>query len=125
LKLIGENYGRQSDFSNKLYYIKSKLQHQMNKITAGTQLPNPNSIGDFSAYLFAWVDSKNLPCLSYIAVVDSLEINLSSIKIYEKTGGPYIVLRDKVSENYLKQNNIDLNLSVFQEFKDLISTLYT
>ena len=107
-----------------LYCLMNKPQVKSNQKVQAEIYPGPNAIADFGAYLMVHGEVKNFPCIVYIAVINTYEIGLQSVRTYDRVGTIYPFLREKLSEGFLKENNITLNNLPFKEYNTFKNNFY-
>jgi len=67
---------------------------------------------------------NNIPSVCYISISDFYDICLDSVKIFYGSAATYASMREKLDDNYLKSNNVNLKMSVFQEYQTEKKMLY-
>ena len=122
--LVLSNEDTRDKIKNKLCNIKNTVQLQQNKLITGVDFPFPNSVGGFSAHLLTWAEMNNIPSVCYISVSDYYDICMDSIKIFYSCASTYAVMREKLDEEYLKMNSVNLKMSVFVQYQTAKNMLY-
>lgn len=107
-----------------LYCLMNRPQVKSNQKVQAEIYPGPNAIADFGAYLMVHGEVKNLPCIVYVAVVNTYEIGLQSVKTFDRIGVNYAFLRDKLSDLFLKENKIALSSLPFKEYNSFKNNFY-
>jgi hypothetical protein len=110
------------DSPDTLYAIKNSKQVQSNQLIKPKNLPAPNTIQDFAAYLITYYDFKDVPCVVYVLVTSLYEVCLDSIRHYETP--TYEFLREKLTQSYLDQNKINATL-LLKEYNSFKNSVYT
>lgn len=93
------------DKKEGVYYIKNE-KFNLN-IGESTPLLLPNDVSGFSAYVLKYADFKDIPCVVLVSVFKQFDIDLSSVKIYEKSLDEFNALKGKLSDEYFTNNKID------------------
>lgn len=106
LTIIGEQY-------ELLYCLKNNRQNQSNQLIRVPILPSPNRIIGFSAYIMTKCEQLDIPCVSYFSINEHYEVSLLSIQPFTALEVTYEFFRGKLSEDYIKNNGINLSKSVF------------
>jgi hypothetical protein len=105
-----------------LYSLKNRKQIMSNQLIRAPNLPAPNSVQDFSAYLLTCFEFIDLPCVVYIAVTSLHEVCLDTIRLYDCVGVTYEFLRDKLTDDRVKRLNVTVMLKEYNSFKNSFYT---
>jgi hypothetical protein len=103
--------GLEQEVSN-VYCLKNTIQMRSNQLIRVRDLPSPNTVHNFAAYLMTYHEVIDLPCVVYLSVSSLYDVSLQTVKLYNDTTISYAFLRDKLTDTYLTQNQIS-NLSIF------------
>jgi hypothetical protein len=116
-----------SDFFGEpgIYCVKNSKQMMSNQLIRVKNLPPPNTIQGFSAYVLTFHEVIALPAVSYLSVSTLYEVCLESLGQFNETVVSYAFLRDKLSESYLTSkgitnSSIQLLLKEFNAFKNQV-----
>jgi hypothetical protein len=108
-----------------LFHLKNRKQSQANQLIKAQILPSPNSVSGFSAYLLASHDFKDIPCVVWVSVSNIYEICLESMLLFNDSGVTYEFLRNKLSEDYLKEHNITSANFLLREYNSYKNLVYS
>jgi hypothetical protein len=108
-----------------LYCVKNSMQQRSNQLIRVTDLPSPNTIQGFGAYLVTFHEVINVPAVAYLSVSSLYEVCLESVGLFSDTAVSYAFLREKLSSDYLTSkgvttSSIQLLLKEFNSFKNLV-----
>jgi hypothetical protein len=108
-----------------LFCLKNTMQNRSNQLIRVKNLPMPNTINNFAAYLLTYHEVIDIPCVAFLAVTDLYEVCLDSVKNFNETTISYVFLRDKLSDGFFTQNqitssSIHLLFKEFNAFKNLV-----
>lgn len=112
--------------SSGVFCLKNSMQLRSNQLVRVKNLPAPNTVGGFAAYLMTYHEVLDLPCVVYMAVTDLYEVCLDSVRLYDEVGPTYAFFREKLSEGFFKSNNIQVSSihSLFKEFNAFKNLVY-
>lgn len=121
-RLIAKTDKERENHINKSFQIRNSF------FTGSSGLNNypfPNKIRGFGAYLLAHAEFNKIPSILLISSQDEYRIDLKSISLFEGFSQGNSLFRDKLSETYLKSNQINLTQSVFAELDSNNKLIYT
>lgn len=112
---------------DNLYSLKNSIQLKSNQLIKPKNLPAPNTVGGFSAYLITYHEVYDVPCVVYLSVTNLYEVCLESIRSYNGCGVTYPFLKEKLTEEYFKESQIGLVSirSLFKEFNSFKNLVYS
>lgn len=116
-----------SEQCENLYSLKNSVQLKSNQLIKPKNFPAPNTVGGFSAYLITYHEVFEIPCVVYVAVSNLYEVCLESIRSFNGCSVTYPFFREKLSEDYFKNEQISLASirSLFKEYNSFKNLVYS
>jgi hypothetical protein len=116
-----------SEQFENLYSLKNSVQLKSNQLIKPKSFPAPNTVGGFAAYLITCHEVYEIPCVVYVAVSNLYEVCLESIRYFDGCSVTYPFFREKLSENYFKNEQISLASirSLFKEYNSFKNLVYS
>jgi hypothetical protein len=113
--------------SSGVFCLKNSMQLRSNQLIRVKNLPAPNTIQSFAAYLMTYHEVVDLPCVVYMAVTDLYEVCLDSVRLYDEVSTTYAFFREKLSQGFLSSNNIQVSSihTLFKEFNAFKNLVYS
>jgi hypothetical protein len=121
-RIISKTEKAKSLFGNNLFHIKNSHFSQSVSLEP---YPFPNKIRGIGSYFITYSEIFKIPCLALISSQEEYLIDLNSISLFNKFAQGHSLLKDKLSENHIKSNKINLGLSVFAELDSNSKLIYT
>jgi hypothetical protein len=108
-----------------VYCVKNSMQIRSNQLIRAKNLPSPNTITAFAAYLITLHEYLNIPAVAFLAVTNLYDVCLDSLRCFNDTTVSYAFLRDKLNTEYLNEKGIPISslqliLKEFNAFKNLV-----
>lgn len=118
-----------SDFFGEVgvYCVKNSMQLKSNQLIRCQNLPSPNTIQGFSAYLLTYNEVIDVPSVVYLMVSSHYDVCIDGLNLFNPTTISYVFLRNKLSEEYFNNNGITksavhLLLKEYNSSKNLVYT---
>jgi hypothetical protein len=116
-----------TDQFDNLYSLKNSIQLKSNQLIKSKNLPAPNTIRGFAAYLITYHEVYDVPCVVYVCVTDLYEICLESIRSFNGCTVTYPFFREKLNDEYFNTHQISAATirSLFKEFNSFKNLVYS
>jgi hypothetical protein len=109
-----------------VFCLKNSMQMKSNQLIKVKNLPAPNTVQSFAAYLLTYHEVVDIPCVVYLAVSDLYEVCLDSVRLYNETSPTYAFFREKLSQDFFNSHQIQTSTihTLFKEFNAFKNLVY-
>lgn len=116
--------GNKEEIKQSLFVLKNSIQQQCNQLIRGNELPKFNGASGFTAYLFTKTEILSIPCVLYTAAHTEYDVCFENLSIFDKCSITYAFLRQKMTQDYIKEKNIPLS-DIVSEFNSYKAGIYS